>query len=101
MLTSTVRRRELGASLSALVVPKPVTVASEPGCGKDVSAEGRQEKSCKKKEPQNRQNVVQNPITVVSKTGCGKDVYGGGKREKKVAKIWLLKKNGSQSEKKK
>ena len=36
------RRRELGASLSALVVPKPVTVASEPGCGKDVSGGGRQ-----------------------------------------------------------
>ena len=47
-LTSTVRRRELGASLSALVVPKPVTVASEPGCGKDVSAGGRQEKKLQK-----------------------------------------------------
>ena len=48
-LTSTVRRRELGASLSALVVPKPVTVASEPGCGKDVSGGGRQEKKLQKK----------------------------------------------------
>ena len=47
-LTLTVRRRELGASLSALVVPKPVTVAVEPGCGKDVSGGGRQKEKVAK-----------------------------------------------------
>ena len=33
----------------ALVVPKLVTVASEPGCGKDVSGGGRQEKKLQNK----------------------------------------------------
>ena len=42
MLTLTVSRRLLGASLSALVVPNPVTVAKDPAFGRLVPGGGKQ-----------------------------------------------------------